>query len=183
MNIIRGENPCVLSFSLFTSKVSEISVAGVRTTSSGWGSSQGSLELTQSFPFYGTAGAASQELGQQDDVTARLLSTILESPWRLGGLPGHWQLSHSVCTFQNGQWVSRGTKGCAPEHVHWDPISGCLEEKVTGFTQGRLCLSILFAFCEERTGLWTWGEQQWPITWKSARHSASSPTTFLCPRQ
>lgn len=55
--------------------------------------------------------------------------------------------------FKNGQWMSSETQVCAWERVHLNAIPGCLKEKVTGFTQGRLCLASLFAFYEERPGL------------------------------
>lgn len=54
--------------------------------------------------------------------------------------------------FKSAQWMSRGMKGCAPERVHLDGISGCRKEKVTGLTQGRLCLASLFAFWWGRGG-------------------------------
>ena len=43
-------------------------------------------------------------------------------------------------------------EGCAPERVHLDGFSGCQKEKVTGLTQGRLCLASLFAFWWGRGG-------------------------------
>ena len=54
--------------------------------------------------------------------------------------------------FRSTQWMSRGMEGCAPERVHLDGISGCRKEKVTGLTQGRLCLASLFAFWWGRGG-------------------------------
>lgn len=55
--------------------------------------------------------------------------------------------------FKNAQRMSRGAKGCPPECVHSDSISGCVKEKLLGFTQGRWYLAILCAFYNERTRL------------------------------
>ena len=43
-------------------------------------------------------------------------------------------------------------KGCAPERVRLDGISGSRKEKGAGLTQGRLCLVSLFAFWWGRGG-------------------------------
>ncbi|KAK4807494.1 hypothetical protein QYF61_023717 [Mycteria americana] len=54
--------------------------------------------------------------------------------WRNRLMAGSSQLLHAP--FKNAQVMSRGTKGSAPERVPLEPVSGCLKEKVTGFTQG-----------------------------------------------
>lgn len=92
-------------------------------------------------------------------------------------MTGSTQTLHAL--FKNALRMTSGTKSCAPEHVYLHCISGCLKEKVIGFTKGRLCLAILFAFSEERAGFLDSREPWWSFPWKSAKLSASSPTISM----
>ena len=99
----------------------------------------------------GQEGQHGRELSEQANGTARPLSSI----FKVHGVCANSQTMGKMQTlqvpFKNAQMMHRGVEGCAPDCVHLDPISGCLKEKATGFTQGSLSLAIPFAVCDERT--------------------------------
>ncbi|KAK4806071.1 hypothetical protein QYF61_010280 [Mycteria americana] len=102
-------------------------------------------------------GSLQVSLGLQGNLLGNRLKAALVFPpsghgdWGNSLTTGSTQRLHALS--EKGPKGEQGNYKLSPERVHSDPISGCVEEKVTGFTQGRLCLAMLFAFSDERTGL------------------------------
>ena len=101
----------------------------------------------------GQEGQPRRELSEQASVTGKPLSILFQRPWSLWELADHGENANVACTFHRCPKDVQRSEMLCNGHVHSDPIAGSLKEKVTGFTQGSLSLTVLSAFSGERTGL------------------------------